>query len=247
MSDRFNRAVDKFFKTAETRSWVVGRLGRLNADGSVTIQVAGRPGEVFVALGSDGSFGLTTAKNPGAVPTIGFLPVRMKREASGLVIRAIDYNNPASNNYAAAHGVIAASYTGRLAAPTTITGHIPLDNTVPLISEGTKIIDATYAPGAAGRRISIRAIVPYLEIATATNAVILSLFAGSNFLYAATRNIVTGAGNGAGIAVEGEFVSVDTASLVIQARLGSDTGGGNLTMVNVFGDLQPVLLVKEYA
>lgn len=89
--DDLQRAWDRAWKGAEERRWVIGRLGRLNADASVTIDVPQRPGYVYVALGADGSLGLAIAFNPGAVPHTDRLPIRMLRDQAGrLVIDSVD-------------------------------------------------------------------------------------------------------------------------------------------------------------
>lgn len=58
----------------------------------------------------------------------------------------------------------------------TITGTIPLDNTVPTSTEGTEIISQSITPSSSTNKVLVRAVVPF----TAGNAnVLFSVFRGS--------------------------------------------------------------------
>ena len=92
MSDILRRAFDRAVLAAERRAWTPGRLGMTNADGTVTISVPDRPNWVYVALGPDGSQGVTVARNDAGVPLRVYLPVKMRREESGVMAIQGVYN-----------------------------------------------------------------------------------------------------------------------------------------------------------
>jgi len=77
-NDEFQRAWDNAWMGAEARSWVKGRLGRINTDGTVTIK-SGRAGFVHVSLGEEGEENVTIARNMG-VALKPWLPIRLRLE-----------------------------------------------------------------------------------------------------------------------------------------------------------------------
>lgn len=85
------RAFDALWGGSESRSWVKGRLGKKEADGTIVIKT-GRPGFVFVRLDAEGGQGTAIARNLG-VPLKNYLPVRMRidPQLGHYVIYGIDY------------------------------------------------------------------------------------------------------------------------------------------------------------
>ncbi len=90
-TEELRRAFDALWGGSESRSWVKGRLGTKEADGTIVI-TAGRPGFVFVRLGAEGDQGTAIARNLG-VPLKNYLPVRMRvdPQLGYYVIYSIDY------------------------------------------------------------------------------------------------------------------------------------------------------------
>ena len=93
--DDIQRAFDALWSGSESRSWVKGRLGKVDTDGTIVIKT-GRPGFVHVRLGQEGQDGVAIARNLG-VPLKPYLPVRMRLEPNKgyLVIHGVDYGGSA--------------------------------------------------------------------------------------------------------------------------------------------------------
>lgn len=85
MSD-FRRIFIDAVRHADDHSWLPGRLGLRNANGSVTLSVPGRAGHVYVRRGSEGELGITQARNNGC-PLKVDLPVEIRQEKSEWVAR----------------------------------------------------------------------------------------------------------------------------------------------------------------
>lgn len=89
MSDRFREAITKAWNRLEERQWILGRMGRVNPSGSVTFDVPGRKGFVYVRVrNSLGAQSTVPARNDGAVPHTANLPVKMKLENGVYVIHS---------------------------------------------------------------------------------------------------------------------------------------------------------------
>lgn len=84
------RLFDRAVLAAERRSWIRGRLGRIDGEDAVTIAVPSRAGFVFVRLGTEGTGDLTIARNAGSVAHRPHLPVKMREEQGALVIYGVD-------------------------------------------------------------------------------------------------------------------------------------------------------------
>lgn len=69
-----------------------GRIGRIEADASVTVNVPGKPGYVYVRTGTDDPTGLTDALCLRA-PRLANIPVKMMRVAGFKVIVGVDYTS----------------------------------------------------------------------------------------------------------------------------------------------------------
>jgi hypothetical protein len=95
MSDELQRAFDTLWSGSEARSWIKGRLGRVDTDGTIDIE-SGRPGFVYVRMGAEGDQGVALARNLG-VPLKPYLPVRMRLEPNHgyLVIHGVDFGTSA--------------------------------------------------------------------------------------------------------------------------------------------------------
>lgn len=87
LSDRLQRAADRFVAASLERGFIYGTVGRQNENGSHSVVVAGRPNYLYVTV--DGEQASTIAR-AGATPRVAGLPVRMKREQGELVI--VDVN-----------------------------------------------------------------------------------------------------------------------------------------------------------
>ncbi len=77
----WTRAVSAGFN----RQYIRGRLGRDNADGSVTIAVSGRANYVYVQTGALGNVTVSQAFNKG-VPLVAHLPIKLVQAETGLVV-----------------------------------------------------------------------------------------------------------------------------------------------------------------
>lgn len=92
MSDKLLNLFDKAVQAAVDRRYVYGKLGKLNADNTLTLQVPNRPGWLYVRMGRDSSQGVSIAHNSGGVPERGNLPVRLRQEGNYYVIESVDYS-----------------------------------------------------------------------------------------------------------------------------------------------------------
>ncbi len=79
---RLKSALGNWLQRAQNAQWESGRLGRTNADGTVTILVSERVGFVFVTMDKGV---LATVRNMGRVPLRAGLPVDVRREADGVL------------------------------------------------------------------------------------------------------------------------------------------------------------------
>lgn len=89
MSDQLRRAFDNAWIGAERRTFLYGRLGRINADGSVSVAVPDRPGFAYVTLSQEGTQTVAVALNPYASRIVN-LPVKLRRIDGVLVIVGLD-------------------------------------------------------------------------------------------------------------------------------------------------------------
>ena len=99
---------DKAWAAAEQRSWVRALLGKPNGDGTYTMEVASRPGFVWVRVSTEGSQSLSYAKSIGKVALRANLPVRMRLENNVYVIYDVDsayYGTATSGDATNAYGV----------------------------------------------------------------------------------------------------------------------------------------------
>lgn len=96
-NDDLKRLFDQAWKASEQRSWIAGLLGRINPDGSITVDVPDRPAFCYVRIGTDQT--TTIARDANRVPRRANLPVRMRQEGNQLVIYDVDL---ASGRYEAA-------------------------------------------------------------------------------------------------------------------------------------------------
>ncbi len=83
------QAFDHLWMASEKRNWIPGRLGKINPDGSISLET-GRPNFVYVRIGPEGNLATSMARNLG-VPLKAHLPVRMRIEDGVLVIHSADY------------------------------------------------------------------------------------------------------------------------------------------------------------
>ena len=60
---QLRKAFDAAWQASERRSWIIGLLGRINADESVTLQVPGRPQFLYVRVGGRGETQSLTIAN----------------------------------------------------------------------------------------------------------------------------------------------------------------------------------------
>lgn len=89
--EALRRAFREAWAKGERANWILGRLGRINPDASVTIAVESRPGWVYVRRGSQGTDGLVVARNVGASMDA-HLPVRMRKDGDSLVVEGVDWS-----------------------------------------------------------------------------------------------------------------------------------------------------------
>jgi len=87
MNDRkLIEAADKAWNKSNERTWEIGRLGIPNGSG-YDIEVADRPGYVYVSRGDNGELGAVIAQDKVSVALVGNQRVRMRRENGRLIIR----------------------------------------------------------------------------------------------------------------------------------------------------------------
>lgn len=84
---RVSNVLQLLWSKHERARWKYGTIGRINADGTVTIVVDLRPDFVHVLM-STGTYSI--ARNAGHVPLRAGLPVRMRDEGGVLVIDGVD-------------------------------------------------------------------------------------------------------------------------------------------------------------
>lgn len=86
-TDKLKKAFDKARIASENRGIIIGILGRVNSDGSISLEVANRKGFVYVRIGPPNGQQTTIADNTANVQLIANMPVRMTRKQGVLVIK----------------------------------------------------------------------------------------------------------------------------------------------------------------
>src|SRR5215204_5336983 len=69
-----------------TDNWILARLGR-GTPGNYEIDVAGKPGYVYVMMGANGDQGISMARDKVGASKLGFQLVGRRREWGELIIR----------------------------------------------------------------------------------------------------------------------------------------------------------------
>lgn len=85
-TEELRRAFDRAVYGAERRTWVPGRLGMVNADTTVSIDVSDRRGWVYVTYGPIGTHTVSVARNDAKVPRRAYLPVKLRRADDGALV-----------------------------------------------------------------------------------------------------------------------------------------------------------------
>lgn len=142
-----------------------------------------------------------------------------------------------------------ATYT----ANTNIATDIPLDDTIPQITEGTEIVTATITPTSASNRVRVRfsGFASNNGACCGTGTVTVALFqdATANALTAVTHRAGVGASSPAQVTLEHEYVPGTTSTITLRIRTGR-SGGGNLryngtNTARYFGGVAAATLVLE--
>lgn len=103
--------------------------------------------------------------------------------------------------------------------------NIPLDNTIPQITEGNQILSANITPTSASSRIRIRTVIPIS--ATTGQGIIGAVFSGSGanaitaIVGTATQSYLTN------LVMEYEEAAANTSARTYTVRAGVQTGGGS--------------------
>lgn len=100
---------------------------------------------------------------------------------------------------------------------------IPLDDTPPLIGEGTEILTVSITPAASANKVLARVCLPQVS-AAAANSVIVSLFRGSSCIGSCVVSI-GGAGLRAAAGIEVLDAPATTGATTYSVRFGAVTAG----------------------
>jgi len=144
-------------------------------------------------------------------------------------------------------GIVLQMVTGTIAAATG-TSTIPLDNTTPLVTEGTQIWTQAFTPLSATSRIVISFALSHSNSSNA-NTNILAIFAGStNICSTAERGA---ANNGvASLAMHESYSPGSTAAITFSARFGGTAGTWYVNQTNAAtlgGAMVSAYTITEYA
>jgi len=156
-------------------NWTSGETvtpAKLNSAAAPTVVVADN--EVTTAKIADGN--VTTAK-------IADSNVTAAKLASSAVETA-KIADGAVTNAKVADGAVVKVLQASNATRQAVTGIIPIDNTVPLVTEGDEILSQAITPTTATNKVLVRAVVPFT--ASAAYNVTFSLFRGSTCIAATT-------------------------------------------------------------
>lgn len=111
-----------------------------------------------------------------------------------------------------------------------VTETIPLDSTIPQITEGKSILTATLTPKKANSRVRVRVLLPFID-AGGTAAAILALFVAGGANAVAVGNMTVAAANySTQVQLEYEFTVSSLTPVTFEARLG--TAAGNTLYLN---------------
>lgn len=144
-------------------------------------------------------------------------------------------------------GAIIGEATGSYALATSLNSTIPVDDSVPLIGEGTEIISVSYTTKYATSKVRVR-ISGFVVRGTAS-LISLALFADSNCLNVATIR-PTDAGDPGTFSIEHEYSPAGAAAITFSARAGSSNGGtfsfnASGAGTRIFGGAAAVRMVVE--
>lgn len=136
---RLERALGQWWQKAERDQWLYGTVGRINADGSVTITVPERPDFVYIQM-VDST--LTQARNQGRVALRALMPVKMKREQGTLLIIEEDRSGLLEGDTGGPneYGVLPHPFTSHSDVPTAYTGHAGKVVAVKTTEDGVEFI-----------------------------------------------------------------------------------------------------------
>jgi hypothetical protein len=260
--------VPSFFAGATTDLPAAGTIGRIYLDTSKNIffrdtgsswvsilsteSLTGTDNQIAVQYGV-----ISLASNPiipgtGSFrPPIGTTAQRPSTPSAG----DIRYNSSISRseefngtNWQPAGGIVLQVKTGPIPISSgTVT--VPLDNTVPLITEGNQIWSQIFTPLSVTSRVIITFTITHANSVT-TSSNILSVFAGSTNIGCVTSRVPTTAQTGDVLSVSVVHTPGSTASITYSARLGGASGtaycnqtgaatlGGALTTSYIITEIQ---------
>lgn len=145
--------------------------------------------------------------------------------------------------------MVVQSVYSETATMTTTTAAIPVDDTIPQITEGVELLTANITPKVSTNRIRVTFEIPWASSGTASNGVI-AIFqdAVANALFAKTVQIVNNHDK-AILSGTFEFIAGTTSAMVIRARVGISAGTMTINGAagaRLFGGVsKAVLIVTE--
>ena len=130
----------------------------------------------------------------------------------------------------------------------TFTVGIPVDDTIPQISEGTELLTASITPKSSTSLLDIHAVIPATQ-GSANSNIGIALFRDST-LSALSANSWANSGTGARgtvMSLRVQVVSGSTASTTFRIRIGPEVSGGTITVngvsgARIFGGVQAATL-----
>lgn len=134
---------------------------------------------------------------------------------------------------------------GYTADGTPLSTLIPVDDTLPAVTEGDEIATVNYTPKNPTGKLLVEVRCPFVAISTADNASV-AIFDGSTCVGVECMRFSSGASSGSSMSAKAiiEFTSPSTKT--ISARAGGKTAGTTLTMGGKFTDVgHPYMIITE--
>ena len=172
--------------------------------------------------------GATTLASTVASPT--FTTPALGTPASGILTSCTGY---AAANLPA--GSVLQVVRAETAANTSGSAQIPLDNTIPQITEGFEVLTCSITPISASSKLYIVSTMYAGEASNITNSLVAALFRDSTanaFAVSMGFMDINNLETGTPIYTSAYINSTSTAATTIQARLGQ-VGGGGAIILNI--------------
>lgn len=198
-------------------------------DGSLLTNLPSGGGNMLKSENLSGLSNYTTARSnlglgSSAILDVGTTANKIVQLDGSAKLPAVD--GSALINVTNAGSVIGGAYTEELANP-IITTVIPLDNTIPQISEGTEILSVSYTAISATSRLRFRVTVPF-GMSSGADYFTIALFksTSANAIATTTCRWADGGGDVSQLTIERQALAGSTSSITYSVRAGkADTSG----------------------